>query len=308
MRVFNNFESASVIRNPVVTTGTFDGVHVGHKMILNRLNKLSRDVDGESVLITFHPHPRIVLYPESAGRGLKLISSHEEKIELLRKAGLKNLIIIEFTHEFAKTSSTRFVADYLHGILRSRVIVVGHNHHFGFNQEGDYRQLWAMRSKYGFDAEEIPMQEVQNEIVSSTKIREAITEGYIQRANAYLDHYYIIIGIARLVPEDNCYGSGIQLSAIPVTEDTKLTPASGIYAVTAAGESFYSRAMAIVDNARPLESRVMVHLSDYDKSVPGKNLTLFFHKKIRDLDQIVNAGVPAKEITRALDEINELIF
>ena len=159
MRVFNSFEAAAVIRNPVVTTGTFDGVHIGHKTILNRLNKLAREVAGESVLITFHPHPRVVLYPESAGKGLKLISSREEKIELLRKAGLNNLIIIEFTREFARTTSEGFVSEYLHGILKAKVVVVGHNHHFGFNQEGDYRKLWEMRTKYGFEAEEIPMQE-----------------------------------------------------------------------------------------------------------------------------------------------------
>jgi riboflavin kinase / FMN adenylyltransferase len=307
MRVFSNFEEASVIKNPVVTTGTFDGVHIGHKTILNRLNKLAKDVDGESVLITFHPHPRVVLYPESAGKGLKLISSREEKIELLSKAGLKNVIIIEFTREFSKTTSEKFVADYLHGILKARVIVVGHNHHFGFNQEGDYRQLWEMRSKYGFDAEEIPMQEVQNEIVSSTKIREAITEGYMQRANAYLDHYYIVIGVASPT-EDTCFGAGIPLSGIPVTEETKLTPAYGVYAVTAAGDAFYSKAMVIVDNEKPMERRILIHLTGFDKTVPGKKLTLFFHKKIRDLISITSAAKPATAISNALDEINELIF
>jgi riboflavin kinase / FMN adenylyltransferase len=307
MRVFNSFESASVITNPVVTTGTFDGVHIGHKAILNRLNKLARDVEGESVLITFHPHPRVVLYPESAGKGLKLISSREEKIELLRKAGLKNVIIIEFTKEFARTTSEEFVAQYLHGMLKARVVVVGHNHHFGFNQEGDYRQLWDMRSKYGFDAEEISMQEVQNEIVSSTKIREAITEGYIQRANAYLDHYYIVIGTAER-SADSCFGSGIPLSAIPITEETKLTPASGIYAVTVAGEAFYSKSMVLVNNDMPRESRVLLHLTEFDKTVPGKKLTLFFHKKIRDLIQITTSLTPATSISRALEEIKELIF
>jgi len=307
MRVFNSFESASVITNPVVTTGTFDGVHIGHKTILNRLNKLAREVNGESVLITFHPHPRIVLYPESAGKGLKLISSREEKIELLRKAGLNNLIIIEFTREFARTTSEKFVSEYLHGMLKAKVVVVGHNHHFGFNQEGDYRKLWEMRKKYGFEAEEIPMQEVQSEIVSSTKIREAIAEGYMQRANAYLDHYYIIIG--NVAPSaDNCFGSDIPLSWLPLAEETKLTPASGVYAVTAAGEAFYSKAMAIINNELPKDYRVAVHFFDYDKTVPGKNITLFFHKKISDLGQIVNVGTPAKNIRFAFEEINELIF
>ncbi len=194
MKIFRSFEEARSIRNPVVTTGSFDGVHIGHKTILNRLKMLADKYDGESVLITFDPHPRKVLYPETAGKNLKLINSQEEKLELLRKAGLDNIIIIEFTRDFSKITSEQFVRDYLCGILKAKVVVVGFNHHFGFNQEGDYKVLWSMRDKYNFEAEEIPEQEVQNETVSSTKIRQAISEGYIQRANAYLDHYYIIMG------------------------------------------------------------------------------------------------------------------
>ena len=151
------------------------------------------------------------------------------------------------------------------------------------------------------------MQEVQSEIVSSTKIREAISEGYIQRANAYLDHYYIIIGNP-VQSTDNCFGSAIPVTYLPISEETKLTPASGVYAVTAAGEAFYSKAMAIVDNALPKESRVAVHFFDFDKTVPGKNITLFFHKKIRDLSQIVSQGKAAANIKGAFEEINELIF
>ena len=307
MKVYNSFEAAAEIRNAVVTTGTFDGVHIGHKTILDRLNKLAREVDGESVLITFHPHPRVVLYPETAGKGLRLISSQEEKIELLRKAGLKNVIIIEFTKEFSRTTSEEFVEKYLYSNLKARIVVVGHNHHFGFNQQGDYRQLWSLRSKYGFDAEEIPMQEVQNEIVSSTKIREALAEGYIQRANAYLDHYYIVIGKAR-PSGDNIYGSGLPVCDIPVTEETKLTPAPGIYAVTAAGEAFYSKAMVLIDNDMPLDRRIKIHIFDYDHTIPGKKLTLFFHKKITDLQRVSDSREPEAQIRSALNDIGELIF
>ena len=196
MKIFRSFEEAKNIRNPVVTTGSFDGVHIGHKTILNRLNILAEKYDGESVLITFDPHPRKVLYPETAGKDLKLINSQEEKLKLLEKAGLNNIIIIEFTREFSRITSEEFVRDILHGILNARVVVVGFNHHFGFNKEGDYRQLWGWQEKYNFEAEEIPEQEVQHETVSSTKIRKAISEGYIQRANAYLDHYYMIMGTA----------------------------------------------------------------------------------------------------------------
>jgi riboflavin kinase/FMN adenylyltransferase len=184
MKIFKGFEEARGIRNPVVTTGSFDGVHIGHKAILNRLRRLAEKYGGESVLITFHPHPRKVLYPDTAGKDLKLINSQEEKLKLLRESGIDNVIIVEFTKEFSKVTSEQFVSEYLHGILKSRVIVVGFNHHFGFNKEGDYKHLWEWKGKYDFEAEEIPEQEVQHEAVSSTKIRKAISEGYMQRAYA----------------------------------------------------------------------------------------------------------------------------
>ena len=170
------FEEAVGIRNPVVTTGSFDGVHVGHLTIINRLRMLAAKYDGESVLITFDPHPRKVLYPETVGRELKLIYSQEEKLLKLREAGLDNVIIVNFTIEFSKITSEAFVRKFLCEKLKAKVVVVGFNHHFGFNREGDYRQLWEWKDKYGFEAEEIPEQEVQHETVSSTRIRKAIQE------------------------------------------------------------------------------------------------------------------------------------
>src|SRR5659263_4192 len=125
MKIFRNFEEARNIRNPVVTTGSFDGVHIGHKTILNRLRMLAEKYNGESVLITFDPHPRKVLYPDTAGKNLKLINSQEEKLDLLEKSGLDNVIIVEFTREFSKITSEQFVRDLLHGKLHAKVVVVG---------------------------------------------------------------------------------------------------------------------------------------------------------------------------------------
>ncbi|HKL07926.1 MAG TPA: hypothetical protein VJ896_04075, partial [Bacteroidales bacterium] len=120
MKVHRSFETLGQIKNPVVTTGTFDGVHIGHKVIINRLNTLAQNIQGESVLITFHPHPRRVLYPETAGKGLQLINSQEEKIHLLEKTGLDHLVIINFTKEFAQTTSQEFVEDILLGKLHAK--------------------------------------------------------------------------------------------------------------------------------------------------------------------------------------------
>lgn len=303
MRIFRSFEEASVINAPVVTTGTFDGVHIGHRTIINRLKKLASEYSGESVLITFHPHPRVVLYPETAGKGLKLICSQEEKIELLRKAGLDNIIIIEFTREFSKITSEEFVRDILCGILAAKVIVVGHNHHFGFNQEGDYRRLWEWREKYGFEAEEIPMQEVQNETVSSTRIRQALTEGYIQRANAYLDHFYLIIGAA--VKDDPGLSPLVPMIRIPVTDVTKLVPVPGLYAVSCAAETYFSRGMVFIpDNGAPLPD-IFLHLEKYESDIPGKRMTLFFHKRL----EASRPGISTeKALNEGVREMSELIF
>jgi riboflavin kinase/FMN adenylyltransferase len=303
MRIFRSFEEAAVIPSPVITTGTFDGVHIGHKTIIRRLKKLASDHGGESALITFHPHPRAVLYPESAGKGLRLICSQEEKVEMLRKTGLDNLIIIEFTREFSHISGEAFVRDILCGILKSKVIVVGQNHHFGFNQEGDYHWLWEWRTVYRFEAEEIPMQEVQHETVSSTRIRQALSEGYIQRANAYLDHFYIIIGTA--VDDDPNLSPDVPMIKIPVTEKTKLVPPHGLYAVSCAADTFFSRGMVYIPDNNSELPDIFLHLENYEDDIPGKHMTIFFHKRLAAYKQ---GEQVQRSLTNGIEEMQELIF
>jgi riboflavin kinase / FMN adenylyltransferase len=307
MKIFRGFEGVDNIVNPVVTTGSFDGVHIGHKTILNRLKLLAEKYNGESVLITFDPHPRKVLYPETAGRDLKLINSQEEKLELLDKSGLDNVIIVEFTREFSKTTSEEFVRDYLHKILNAKVVVAGFNHHFGFNQEGDYRQLWSWRDKYCFEAEEIPEQEVQHETVSSTRIRQAIKEGYIQRANAYLDHYYIVIGR----PVEYEYKNPLlnaRFFELPLTEECKLLPALGVYAVTFVSESLNSKGVAILNQTKEGEKEVLFHLFETGTAILNQKSTLHFHKRIHGSIDLPDHKSAALRITAALDEISELIY
>jgi riboflavin kinase/FMN adenylyltransferase len=306
MKIFRNFEDAKGIRNPVVTTGSFDGVHIGHKTILNRLKMLAEKHDGESVLITFDPHPRKVLYPDTAGKDLKLINSQEEKLELLGKAGLNNVIIIEFTREFSKITSEQFVRDFLHGALNARVVVAGFNHHFGFNKEGDYKQLWAWQGKFNFEAEEIPEQEVYHETVSSTKIRQAISEGYIQRANAYLDHYYIIMG----KPQE--YGMYVSsdmphLFKIPQTEECKLLPPPGIYAVSVESEPLHSKGMVIINKNPEDKPEVLVNIFDTPGLNPDQRVTLYFHKRILGAVNLSDSKATLK-INNAKEEISDLIY
>jgi len=306
MNIFNSFEGAKAIRNPIVTTGSFDGVHIGHKAILNRLKMLADKYDGETVLITFDPHPRKVLYPETAGRDLKLITSRDEKLKLLEEAGLENVIIIEFTLEFSKINSEQFVRDFLYNTLHARVAVVGFNHHFGFNKEGNYKQLWEWQRKYNFEAEEIPEQEVQKETVSSTKIRQAISEGNIQRANAYLDHYYMIMG----KPENYFYKVPYDLPPLvklTLTEECKLVPSPGIYAITVKSGKNYSKGMVIINGGKDNNTDILINIFD-DLVFPlENNITSYFHKKVQGAVNFSDSTTPLR-INSAKEDISELIY
>ena len=147
-------------------------MHAGHRAILKRLKVLSEKVNGESVLITFYPHPRKVLYPDTLGKNLKMICTQNEKIHLLQETKLDHLFIIHFTYEFSKVSAEQFVRNFLVNKLHAKVIVVGFNHHFGYDKQGDYQYLYEMKDYFGFMVEEIPQQEIDQETVSSTRIRQ----------------------------------------------------------------------------------------------------------------------------------------
>lgn len=319
MKIHYGFESAGEIRNAVVTTGSFDGVHVGHKTILNRINEIASSINGESVLITFHPHPRKVLFPDTAGRNLLLINSQREKIELLSKTGINHLIIIEFTKEFSELSSIDFIRTILVNKLHAKKVVIGFNHHFGHNREGDFSYLYELGQYYHFGVEEIPEQDIQKETVSSTLIRKALLEGKIQRANAYLDHLYIIIG--NLVNGSaSCRALNFNTLRIPVKEDCKLVPPDGVYAVSVLIEGTYFKGILNIKNSLPPEIRNMdniiidVHLfSDRDDSImydelKGKEATVFFAKRIRDeLDFSTNHEMKS-QLVSDLQEVEELIY
>jgi riboflavin kinase/FMN adenylyltransferase len=307
MRVFRSFDEAAGLKNPVVTTGSFDGVHIGHKTIINRLRNLAQKHNGESVLVTFHPHPRKVLYPDTVGKDLKLINSQEEKLYLLEKAGVDNVIIIEFTREFSKITSEEFVRDLLTGKLKAKVIVVGFNHHFGFNKEGDYRQLWGMRDKYNFEAEEIPEQEVQHESVSSTRIRKAISEGYIQRANAYLDHYYMVMGRPeKSDPAET--GIHYPFYRMAINDDSKLLPSDGVYAVSAENERGICKAMAVISTLPGNRQELWFHIPGSAHDISSLKTTLLFHKKITGPVDLGNSSVSESKLRSSLDEISELVY
>jgi len=309
VNIFYDFENVSGIPNAVVTTGSFDGVHIGHKVILNRLKKIAAEIGGETVLITFHPHPRKVLYPETAGKDLFLINSQREKISLLQKAGLDNLIIVEFTLSFSRITSMDFVQNILLNKLHARKIVIGFNHHFGHNREGDYDALRKLGVIHGFEVEEIAEQDIQNESVSSTKIRNALKEGNIQKANAYLDHQYIIIGVATkssVVLEE----IGFPSYSVKIEEDCKLVPPNGVYAVTVSGEDCFSRAMCFIrkNEEDPINTEVAVHLFENYGHIEGQVVTLLFHKHMREERSLKTPEDLKKQLTIDKNQVDELIF
>ncbi len=309
MKIFYDFDQVGEIRNAVVTTGSFDGVHIGHKVILQRLKKLAAEIGGETVLITFHPHPRKVLYPDTAGKGLLLINSQREKINLLQKAGLDNLIIVEFTLAFSKITSLDFVKNILLNKLHARKIVIGFNHHFGHKREGDYDELRKLGTSHGFEVEEIPEQDIHNESVSSTKIRKAIQDGSIQKANAYLDHQYIMMGLmsksSSMLEE-----IGFPCYSMQIEEDSKLVPPNGVYAVTVIGEDIFSRAMCFIrkDEEFPLNTLVEVHLLENYGSIEGETGTLLFHKMIREERVLATSDDLKRQLTIDRNQVDELIF
>ncbi len=231
MQIHFSMEQIPEIRFPVVTMGSFDGVHAGHRVIIARLNTLARMAGGSSVLITFHPHPRKVLYPETAGKELRLITTLEEKCRVLEETGLDHLLVLEFTKDFSFTTSEQFVEEYLVRKLHAHTIVVGFNHYFGHNKEGSFESLYQVSDKHGFKVEEIPVQEIQNETVSSTKIRKALTDGHIQRANAHLEHHFVMRGGLQLLSPESKQFNRPSFRML-VGDPNKLVPPRGSYAVS----------------------------------------------------------------------------
>lgn len=310
MQIHRSFDNLHTIKNPVVTTGSFDGVHIGHKVIIKRLNSLAGEINGESVLITFHPHPRLVLYPETAGKTLRLINTQREKIHLLEKTGLGHLVIINFTKEFSETTSQQFVEDILLGKLHAKKIIVGFNHHFGHNREGDYSYLYKLTKDHNFEVEEIPEQDLENETVSSTITRKALSEGRIQRANAYLDHHFIMMGELK---EGNkkCREAGFHTLEMIVEEEIKLVPLEGVYAVSLTCNDSYYRGMLNIKNLNNTDiPGVQVHLFDLNPNhdLIGKMATITFHKRMRG-ELILNKTDDLKnQLLKDKREIEELIY
>lgn len=267
----------------MVTTGTFDGVHVGHRRIIARMNEVARKVNGETVLLTFDPHPRMVIYPDD--HGLQLLSTLEEKVHLLEEAGIDNLIVHPFTREFSRTTSIDFVRSILVNKLGTHRLVIGYDHHFGRNREGSFEHLKDCGPLYGFEVEEIPAQEVDDISVSSTKIRQALDEGDVRTAADYLGADYRLTG---KVVEGRQLGRtiGFPTANIKVHDPNKLIPATGVYAAHVVLNGTRFGAMLNIGyrpTVNDVPSRTIeAHLFDFEGDLYGKSVELRFRANIRD--------------------------
>ncbi len=282
LKVFHSIDDFQRVKGAVVTTGTFDGVHIGHRKIIARLNEIAKKINGESVLLTFDSHPRMVLFPDD--HGLELITSMDEKVELLREAGIQNLIIHPFTKEFSRTDSMDFVRKILVEKLGTEVLVIGYDHHFGRNREGSFEHLREYGPLYGFRVEEISVQDVDDVAVSSTKIRRALGEGDVETAENYLSHTFQLDGV--VIHGDKLGRKlGFPTANIQLNDPNKVIPANGVYAcyVYVDDEKFIGM---LNIGSRPTvdgdERRIEVHLLDFERELYGKNISIRLKKRIRD--------------------------
>ena len=275
----SEFEPGSPV---VMTTGTFDGVHVGHKVILDHVVDTARRKGAESVLFTFDPHPRTVLFPDD--HGLKLLSSREEKIRLLDAQGIDHVIFHPFSKDFAKMSSLEYVRNVLVEGMGVTTVIIGYDHRFGRNREGNFSKLVEYAEMFGFEVEEIPAQNIEDVNVSSTKIRKALTSGDIETANTYLGYNYSVDGI---VIEGDGIGRtiGFPTANIQVNEPLKLIPGNGVYAVEVNVEGGSYPGM-LNSGVRPTVSQtgknqIEVHLIDTDQTLYGKKIEVTFIGRLR---------------------------
>lgn len=304
MQVHFDIKTLPDIKNAIVSQGTFDGVHLAHKKIIERLQQIASIKDGQTVLITFEPHPRMVLFPDD--HGLQLLSTLNEKIHLLEKAGIDHLIILPFTKEFSRQTSEQFIRTILVNKIKTNTLVIGYDHRFGKNREGSFEHLKESSSLYGFEVEEIPEQDIDEIAVSSTKIRNALLNNDIKTAQKYLGNSYSLEG---KVVKGKQLGRtiGYPTANIDVENSFKLIPQDGVYAVWV----WYNKARfggmlnignnpTVADKGRSIE----VNIFDFEKEIYTEMLKIEFVSKLRNEEKF--NGLDALKAQLHLDKQNAL--
>ncbi|MHB8259547.1 MAG: bifunctional riboflavin kinase/FAD synthetase [Bacteroidia bacterium] len=297
MKVYHSLQELTEITNPIVTIGTFDGVHQGHKQIINRLNKAKKELNGESFVFTFHPHPRQVMFLNQSN--IKLLTLTNEKLDLLEQAGIDHVLIYPFTKEFAQQSAHSYIKDILVDAIGVKKLIIGYDHRFGKNREGNIETLKKYATEYNFLVEEIPPHEIDSINVSSSKIRKALEEGDITTANTFLGYNYSISG---KVVDGKKLGRtlGYPTANILIEDTAKLIPKIGVYAATVMmdGEQ-YKGMMSIgynptTDTDNKLKTEL--HIFNFDKNIYGCNLTLQIKTRLRNEEKFATLDSLKKQL------------
>ena len=304
MKVYRNIADFPRLNHLVATIGTFDGVHLGHREIIKRLDTVVKQSGGESVLITFDPHPRHVVDP--MGDEVRLLTLTEEKIYLLSKTGLDHLLIIPFDKAFAALPFDRFVNEILAEALGVKHVVVGYDHVFGKGREGNFERLSALGTVLGFTCEQIDERRLHNQVVSSTRIRAFLAEGDVEHANELLGHPFFIMGE---VITGNRIGRTIGYPTINLGHFArhKLIPAMGVYASRIEIDGILYKGMTNIGVKPTLDASdltIETNIFGFDQDVYGKQVVVTFEGRIRHEHKF--ADLEALTAQLAMDRIKAL--
>jgi riboflavin kinase/FMN adenylyltransferase len=281
IQVHRDIGNLPIFNNAVVTIGTFDGVHVGHQQIIRQLKTEAAAIEGTTVIITFYPHPRQIVSKDSS---IKIINTLDEKIELLNAHGVEHLVVVPFNDAFANQSAEEYVRDFLVGNFHPHTIIIGYDHKFGKGRQGDYHLLEDMGEKYNYRVKEIPEQVLNEAIVSSTKIREALSHHDVNTANNFLGYSYFFEGV---VVEGNKLGRtiGFPTANLDIVATDKLIPANGVYAVTIlVSDKTYLAMMNIglrptVDGKKRM---IEVHIFDFNEHIYNATVRVYLKQFLRE--------------------------
>ena len=280
MQVHRSIENLPVFKNAVITIGTFDGVHEGHKKIIDALKNEAKTINGEAVIITFHPHPRKIVRPSEH---LQLINTLEEKIELLGKTGIHHLVIVPFNEEFSSQSADEYIENFLIARFHPHTIIIGYDHHFGKDRRGNFMLLAEKADQYNYRLLEIPKYILQEVGVSSTQIRNALLESDVETANKLLGYQFFFEGI--VIKGDQLGRKlGYPTANLEYTDADKIHLGHGVYAAYAELDSSSYKGMLSIGNRPTLENsneRVEINIFDFDKAIYGERVRVDVKKYLR---------------------------
>jgi riboflavin kinase/FMN adenylyltransferase len=303
-RDLNSFKA----KNPVLTIGTFDGVHLGHRKIMTRLHDIATGMNGESVIFTFDPHPRKVVAPDESS--LRILTTLDEKIELFKQSGIDHLIIYPFTPEFAQLSYEQFVEEILVGQIHTKYLVVGYDHKFGKNRQGDFEFLKNCAARLDFQIEKLDVLLMNESSVSSTKIREALQKGDVETANSFLGYPFTLNGI---VVQGQQLGRKIQFPTanVETSDPDKIIPGFGVYAVKVKVQKQWYMGMLNIGTRPTVNNNadhrsIEVHILNFEADIYDLPIELIFFKKLREEQKFPSIEILKDQLTR--DKVNTVCY